>query len=205
MSDPFKMEEEEPIQCDWNEIPGPLKIVDTTTDPKVLVDFQIGGKSVHQIYQEKHAPSVSITEPGGLEKFLGRQLQPYEKGILELVTGKRVPLPSPIPLPPLSEEYRKAEEKWVEKNRLKPSPDYVQSNHGGVSVTFTPDELGLKTPKIHHSTLKKRDKTTINCRLKRENAEWLRSVAPKGPGGASEIGSVLDGIVERARKSGGAS
>jgi len=67
------------------------------------------------------------------------------------------------------------------------------------------EELGLKTPKIHHSTLKKRDKTTINCRLKRENAEWLRSVAPKGPGGALEIGSVLDGLVDRARKSGGAS
>jgi hypothetical protein len=88
-------------------------------------------------------------------------------------------------------------------------------NPAWVALEGAPETLGNRpvptvselnrSAKIHHSTLKKRDKTTINCRLKRENAEWLRSVAPKGPGGALEIGSVLDGIVERARESGGAS
>jgi len=104
-----------------------------------------------------------------------------------------------------------------------PNPDYVPSSQGGLRIEFTPEELGqsvgyvdprsITSPKIHHSTLKKRDKVTVNCRLKRENAEWLRSVAPKGPGGALEIGSVLDGIVDdakarhkaRAKEFGGAS
>ena len=61
-----------------------------------------------------------------------------------------------------------------------------------------------KITKIHHSTLKKLNKTTINCRLKSENAAWLRQNSPVGPGGAPEIGSVLDGLVERARESEGA-
>ena len=113
------------------------------------------------------------------------------------LTGKVIPIlsePKPIQ-EPVPEGWRINPE-WVALEGAPETP--------GLRPKPTGSELN-RSAKIHHSTLKKRDKTTINCRLKRENAEWLRSVAPKGPGGALEIGSVLDGIVERARKSGGAS
>lgn len=165
MSDPFKIEEEEP----------------KTVQPE----------------PEKVGPVVFVP---------GWNLTPEELGQSVGLDPKSIPNPDFVPSnegsvlvtfnPDGTGQVVKVENPQV---RWRINPEFENAKPLS-AFGFFPQPL----KKPHHSTLKKRDKVTINCRLKRENAEWLRSVAPKGPGGVLEIGSVLDGLVDRARESGGA-